>query len=43
MNNETDKLPEHEVDDSHDSIEASNLGKWIKPQPKPTTDEQDKE
>lgn len=41
MNNETDKLPEHEVDDSHDSIEVTDLGKWITPQPKPTTDKEE--
>ena len=43
MNNETDKLPENEVDDSHDSIEVTDLGKWITPQPKPTTDEEEEQ
>ena len=30
MTESKDKLPEHEVDDSHDSIEMMNLEGWTK-------------
>jgi hypothetical protein len=43
MTESKDKLPENEVDDSHDSIEVTDLTKWITPQPKPTTDEEQEE
>lgn len=43
MTESKDKLPEHEVDDSHDSIDMMNLEGWTKREHKNTPDNDTKD